>query len=369
MEKEYIKELIRDYLLKRTAPKDTPAIENLIKTDPQAAEIYNLFKERIKDSEEKEPLLNFAANEEKKAFTRLSKLISAGNLPPLPGQVWEIRGLNEKIVVLNGPRNSITGMDYRVMVISSKTDFAQKYDLVLSDDDFLNTKQVAHTHLAGNIHRRDFASLYAVLTEKTFNCVNAADKKKKCKLPANITPGHGVNPHLADDYENWLEFTRAKLQAFNRILLKEVEAIQIKKTPVRIIKLITDNLPHSETHIHDTAASLRYAADASVNYDALILSPFADLFTAGEIRVDLTFDNSLFIFEFICLDQSIREIEYFEMGAGAYFQAWDKIKFQESIARIEIGNSPEIMAEMKKEFRVKLKAGKISETYIFRGND
>lgn len=369
MEKEYLKELIRDYLLKRTAPKDTPAIENLIKTDLQAAEIYNLFKERIKDSEEKEALLNFAADEEKKAFTRLSKLIPAENLPPLPGQVWEIRGLNEKIVVLNGPRNSITGMDYRVMVISSKTDFAQKYDLVLSDDDFLNTKQVAHTHLAGNIHRRDFGRLYAVLTDKTFNSINGADKKEKYELPANIIPGLGVNPHLADDYENWLEFTRAKLQAFSLILLEEADLIQIKTTPARIIELISNNYPFRGTQIHDTLVPLRFAGSSPVNYDFLIPPESTDLFTAGQIRVDLTFDNSLFIFEFTSLDQNIREIEYFEMGAGAYFQAWDKIKFQESIARIEIGNSPEIMAEMKKEFRVKLKAGKILETYIFRGND
>ncbi|MDY0081052.1 MAG: hypothetical protein GX452_13350 [Ignavibacteriales bacterium] len=367
MEKEHLKELIRDYLLKRTGAKDIPGIEHLIKTDPQAAEIYNSLLEKIKDNEAQTD--DFTSGDKKKAYARLGKLIRNASLPPLPGQVWEIKGLNEKVVVLDGPRNSISGMDYRVMVISSKTDFAQMYDLVFSDDDFLNQEQVAHTHLAGNIHRRDFSRLYAELANTTFDCIKSADKKKKCELPANITRGKGVIPHLADEYENWLEFTRTKLQAFSLLLLKEAEAIQIKKTPVKIIKLITDNLPHTGPHIHDTALSFRYAAQSVSNYASLIPPESADLFTAGKIRVDLTFDNSRFIFEFTSLDQSIREIDYFEMGAGDYFQTWDKIRFQESIARLEIRNSPEIMTEMKKEFRVKLKAGKISETYIFRGND
>ena len=149
------------------------------------------------------------------AFARLQYLIKNRQKPPIPGQVWEVpdrpKGFYERLLVLEEVDDS-----FRVMILSRGREkhFAAKYDVLLQDENLLNIKWVAHTHLVFVVPRKALHRLYGRVSGEIFDFISRIDRHKNPKIPpSGCVFGPGVDTLLEKEYDTWQLYVKRALVA------------------------------------------------------------------------------------------------------------------------------------------------------------
>jgi len=130
-------------------------------------------------------------------------------LDPKPGDVWGVTEIEfMRVVVLNVYENNI----YRIMVLSNRTWFAEKHDLVYRGAS--GNEYVAHTHEVAGVHKKFLMGKFGEVPADVLAELRAADAQK-LKTPVVGHYGDGVMNEFMDDYLEWSEGLRDKLRAMN----------------------------------------------------------------------------------------------------------------------------------------------------------
>lgn len=162
--------------------------------------------------------IEYKQKERRKMQTQTARpqyLIRNQQKPPTPGQVWEVpdgKNFYERLLVLE----EVDPDSFRVMILSRGREkyFAAKYDVLLQDENLLNIKWVAHTHLVFVVPRKTLHRLYGHINGEIFDFISRIDRHKNPKIPpSGCVFGPGVDALLEKEYDTWQLYTRRALFA------------------------------------------------------------------------------------------------------------------------------------------------------------
>lgn len=284
--KSNIIELLRDYADGHLCKDDEKAVEDLIAKEPEYQQVW----EKLKDSQRTD---EFVLSQEmiERGYRNIQKniaTIKSGKVET--GQVWKISGLSELAVILSCSDNSLTGKDYRIMVISDKDYYLKPFDLPFSDDALSFVNGIAHTHLTGNVSRERLTLLKGVLSDKTIVSILKADTDKSVLL------GKEFNESFQDFYEEWYDKLNDELSLLQNEIFDEFEK------SVTII-----NLPQKFKRIEDPS-TIQYSLAAAVHEQSEALN-YNGLYADNNIRVDLIVHPKNYAFKIIIIDDEIKIVD------------------------------------------------------------
>lgn len=262
--KSNILKLLKDYAEGKLPQQDSEVAEEYISNYP---ELWKPFQQKF----------DTPIESKSGGYERLQKALQikdSGKI--LPGQIWSVSGFDYKVLVVSSSEYSFSGEDVRVMVVSHNTHFAKKWDVLWGD-------MVIHTHLTGNIITSQFETPRDIISENVLAKVLQIDSGKSIESEIEF------DDDFQDFYEDWYD------SIHNSLTLLQNDIFQSED-----IEILNHNF--------------RLAANDKDSFPKEVLK---EIYKDDNLRVDLVEKNGEYGIKFIIIDESIKQINLFSIKTAS----------------------------------------------------